>query len=123
MNECLTLSPADSGTEKAPATWTAYQDEHPVLSGGERLTGWSRTKVNGHDAWVAKLPVGDKAPVIRELWIDATRLTRARWPKQGTLPVVGLSDQGKHDNWFHGVTEFRFARADVKAWPMATDGE
>ena len=60
---------------------------------------------------------------FRELWIDGTRLTRSRWPKQGTLAVVGLSDKGKHDNWFHGVTEFRFAGADVKAWPTAADGE
>ena len=64
LNECLTLSPADSGTEKAPVIWAAYQDEHPVLSGGVRLTGWTRTKVNGHDAWVAKLPGGEKAPRI-----------------------------------------------------------
>jgi hypothetical protein len=123
LNEPLTLSPADSGTEKAPVVWSAYRDEHPVLSGGVLLTGWQRTKVNGRDVWVAKLPGGDKAPAIRELWLAGTRLSRARWPKQGTLSVVGLSDNEKHDNSFHGVTEFRFAGADVKNWPTVGDGE
>ena len=37
--------------------------------------------------------------------------------------MVGLSDKEKHDNWFHGVTEFRFAGTDLKAWPTAADGE
>ena len=58
LNECLILSPADSGTEKGLVTWAAYQGEHPVLSGGQRLTGWTRIKINGRDAWVAKLPGG-----------------------------------------------------------------
>jgi hypothetical protein len=123
LSEPLVLTPADSGTATQPVVWSAYHDEHPVLSGGRRVTGWTRTRVNGHDAWVASLPGGDKAPMIRELWLDGVRLSRARWPKQGTLSVAGLSDKGKHDNWFQGVKEFRYAGGDIKAWPTAADGE
>ncbi|MGC8642797.1 MAG: hypothetical protein ACP5XB_23300 [Isosphaeraceae bacterium] len=123
LDGALTLTPADSGTEKAPVIWSAYQGEHPVVSGGVRVTGWKRTKVNGQDAWVGKLPGGAKAPLVRELWLDGVRLTRSRWPKHGTFTVVGLSDKDKHNDWSHGVTEFRFAGSDLKAWPTATDGE
>jgi hypothetical protein len=123
LAEPLTLTPADSGTAQAPVVWSAYKDEHPVLSGGQRLTGWTKTTVNGHDAWTVKLPGGAKDFTPRELWLDGKRLSRARFPKQGTLRVVGLSDKEKHDNWFRGVTEFRFEGNDVKAWPSAADGE
>jgi hypothetical protein len=123
LDEALTLTPADSGTAKAPVVWSAYPNEHPILSGGVRLTAWTRTQVNGHDAWRVNLPRGDRAPLIRELWLGETRLTRARWPKHGTLAVAGLSDKEKHDNWFHGVTQFRFAGNDLKAWPNVADGE
>jgi hypothetical protein len=123
LERALTLTPADSGTEKAPVDWSAFQDERPVISGGVRLTGWTRTTVNGHDAWVAKLPGGEKAPLVRELWLDGVRLSRARWPKQGTFAVVGLSDNQKHNDWTRGVTEFRFAGSDLQAWPTIPDGE
>lgn len=122
LAEPLTLTPADSGTAQAPVVWSAYKDEHPVLSGGQRLANWTRTTVNGHEAWVARLPGGETA-TVRELWLDGQRLTRARWPKKGTLRVVGLSDKEKHDNWFKGVTEFRYEGNDLKAWPTAADGE
>jgi hypothetical protein len=123
LDEPLPLAPVDSGTEMAPVIWSAYRGEHPVLSGGVPLSGWTRTKVNGREVWVAKIPGGDKAPAIRELWIAGSRLSRARLPKQGTLTVVSRSDKEKHNNWSHGVTEFRFAGTDLRAWPIAADGE
>ena len=46
-----------------------------------------------------------------------------RWPHQGTLAVVGLSDNEKHDNWFQGSNQFRYAKDDLKAWPASADGE
>ncbi|MCY2952614.1 MAG: right-handed parallel beta-helix repeat-containing protein [Planctomycetota bacterium] len=122
LNEPLVLTPADSGTEQAPVIWSAYQQEHPVLSGGRRIPGWTQTNINGREAWVAKLPDGDGA-AFRELWLDGKRLQRARWPKQGTLAVANLSDGEKHDDWMKGVTEFRYSGEDVKAWPTAADAE
>jgi hypothetical protein len=123
LPEPLVLTPADSGSADRPVIWCAFQGELPVLSGGRKVTGWSKTAVNGKDAWVAKLPGGASGPAIRELWLDGHRLARARWPKQGTLAVEGLSDPGKHEEWSRGVTEFRFAGQDIKPWPSAPQGE
>jgi hypothetical protein len=123
LGEPLVLTPADSGTTEKPAVWSAYHDEHPVLSGGRRLTGWVPTKINGRDAWVTSLPGGPKAVEFRELWMDGQRLTRARWPKRGTLSVAGRSGSEKHDHWEHGVTEFRYDGSDLKSWPSAENGE
>ena len=121
LREPLTLTPDDSGTAQAPVVWASYQNERAVLSGGVRLGDWSATTVNGQKALVAKLPAGIALP--REMWVAGQRMSRARYPKQGTLRVVGLSDKGKHDNWFQGVTEFRFEGNDLKAWPSAASGE
>lgn len=123
LREPLVLTPADSGTAQAPVVWCAYQKERPVLSGGRRLTGWARTRLNNQDVYVTKLAGGDEAPVFRELWIEGKRLNRARWPKQGTLTVASLSDNAGHDSWSKGVTEFRYGGDDLKAWPTAQDGE
>jgi hypothetical protein len=123
LSQSLVLSPADSGTPEAPVTWSAYQNERPVLSGGQRLTGWNRTKLNGREAWVAKIPENGGPALFRELWLEGKRLTRARWPKKGTLEIVGLSDTEKHGDWSHGSNQFRFANHDVKAWATAGDGE
>jgi len=119
----LTLAPEDSGTQQAPMVWSAYEDEHPTLSGGRRITGWSKTAVNGREAWVAKVPEKSGPAVFREMWLEGKRLTRARWPKQGTLAVLDPGGIQKPENWTRGASQFRFAGGDVKAWSTATDGE
>jgi hypothetical protein len=37
LPETLVFTPQDSGTEKMPVTYAAYENEEPVLSGGTRL--------------------------------------------------------------------------------------
>ncbi len=118
----LVLTAADSGTAKSPVVWSAYPDEKPVLSGGQRLSGWTKTTVNGRNAWVAGLGGDPKSPTIRELWLDGKRLGRARFPKTGTLALEGLSGQ-KLNDWTKGATEFRYSGDDLKPWPAAGDGE
>jgi hypothetical protein len=122
LSQPLTLGPQDSGTPEAPVIWSAHQSGRPTLSGGQPIAGWTKTTVSGREAWVAKIPEGGPA-FFRELWLEGKRLTRARWPKEGTLAVAGLSDNEKHDDWTKGSDQFRYAEGDVKPWPTATDGE
>ena len=55
LREPLVLTPADSGTDGAPVIWSAYGDEHPVLSGGQRLTSWTRAIANGREVWTSEV--------------------------------------------------------------------
>ncbi len=121
LDQPLVLAPEDSGTERGPIVWSEYHDQRPVISGGQPLTGWTKTTVNGCEAWTARLPEGVAG--FHELWLDGRRLGRARWPHQGTLAVAGLSDTEKHDSPYRGTDQFRFAADDLKAWPTAADGE
>ena len=90
LREPLTLSPQDA-SGNAPITWIAYPNERPMLSGGQLLTDWKPTTINGRDAWVAKIPGGDQAVLFRELWLDGKRLFRTRWPYRGTLELADSS--------------------------------
>ncbi|HET6248129.1 MAG TPA: right-handed parallel beta-helix repeat-containing protein [Tepidisphaeraceae bacterium] len=123
LAEPLVLTPQDSGSEKSPVVWEAYKDEKPILDGGRRITGWQKTTVNGHDAWMAKLPAGDGAFFFRELWINGKLAQRARWPKAGTLAVAEMPKAKNHAEWRAPASAFYFHPGDVKAWPGGTDGE
>lgn len=123
LNQPLVLRPEDSGTEKAPIVWSAYGKERPTLSGGWRVAGWTKTVVNGNKAWVAQIPPNSGPTLFRELWLDGKRLSRARWPKHGTLEVAALTEKPKPADWKHGTNQFGYANEDLKAWPTASDGE
>ena len=123
LKQPLVLAPEDSGTQEAPIVWSAYGSERPTLSGGWRVTGWTKTAVNGREEWVAKIPENGSPALFRELWLEGKRLSRARWPKHGTLEVAALTEKPKPVDWFHGSNQFGYANADVKAWPTVRDGE
>lgn len=63
----LKLGAADSGV-----SWAAAPGAHPVLSGGQDITGWRQ---NTDGTWSAAVPDG---VTPRQLFIDGERATRAR---------------------------------------------
>ena len=69
----LTFSAADSGSDSAPVTWENFPEEHPVVSGGMPVSGW--THVSG-TLWQAKLP-GDTQP-FETIFYRGHRRLRAR---------------------------------------------
>ncbi|ROQ77548.1 parallel beta helix pectate lyase-like protein [Streptomyces sp. CEV 2-1] len=71
-DEPLRLGAADSGRNGRTITWTAAPGAHPVLSGGQDITGWHR---NADGTWSAGVPAG---VTPRQLFVDGRRATRAR---------------------------------------------
>ncbi|MBO0913114.1 right-handed parallel beta-helix repeat-containing protein [Streptomyces laculatispora] len=71
-DEPLRLGAADSGKNGRTITWTAAPGAHPVLSGGQDITGWHR---NADGTWSAGVPAG---VTPRQLFVDGRRATRAR---------------------------------------------
>lgn len=67
LDEPLKLGAADSGV-----TWAAAPGAHPVLSGGQDITGWRR---NTDGTWSASVPAGITP---RQLFVDGKRAVRAR---------------------------------------------
>jgi parallel beta-helix repeat protein len=108
----LTLTPEDSGL-----TLAAYRNEKPVISGGRRITGW--TKVEGKPGWwQASVPqVRHGEWYFRSLFVNGRRAQRARTPNEGFFRIQGASPEGH-------PAAFRFKPGDIrKEWAAAGDVE
>lgn len=110
LSEPLVLKPQDSGL-----VLSSYGTEKPVISGGQRITGWRPVVINEKNAWAAYLP-GTRGGkwAFHQLWVDGRRAVRARYPEDGYLGVVGLPD--KQPDWNHGNNRFVFRAGDFKPW-------
>jgi hypothetical protein len=116
LNEPLTLSPGDSGVDaKKPFLIAAYRNEHPVISGGRRVTGW-RKSASRPELWEAEVPeVREGKWYFHQLFVDGRRATRARTPNDGFFRIQGASPQDK-------PVKIKFAPGDIrKEW--ADDGD
>lgn len=113
LAEPLRLEPQDSGTTEAPVTWAAYPGERPVLSAGQRVTGWEETTVGEARAWVAPAPEG----FFRELWVNGARRFRPRLPKSGLYSIAGLNGPWQPGDPDKGpVKEFRVDPGILGEW-------
>ncbi|HYZ57450.1 MAG TPA: discoidin domain-containing protein [Streptosporangiaceae bacterium] len=64
----------DSGTGGYTVTYEAAPGAHPVISGGERITGWTQT---AGGVWEAQVPPGTQT---RQLYVNGVRANRASGP-------------------------------------------
>jgi hypothetical protein len=80
VSEPLVLTTEDSGTARAPITYTAAPGAHPVFSGGRLIRGWQPSS-NG--LWQAKIPeVNEGRWYFEQLWVNGERAIRARTPNK-----------------------------------------
>ena len=83
LEEPLVFGPADSGNDNFMVRYAAYPGETPVLSGGRRLTGWTRGENNRWTLDAAEA-AGSRWP-FRQLFADGERLPRGRFPNPPDL--------------------------------------
>jgi parallel beta-helix repeat protein len=83
LPDTLILGPEDSDT-----IWEAPHGEHPVISGGRVISGWTKS---AGAAWKADAP----GPYFHQLFVDGRRATRARTPNNGFFRIDGASSQSK----------------------------
>lgn len=101
LDEPLKLGAADSGV-----TWAAAPGAHPVLSGGQDITGWRR---NTDGTWSAGVPAGITP---RQLFVDGKRAVRAR----GEACAAATCDATK--TGMTGATA-----TGIDGWQRPTDAE
>ncbi|MCB7129597.1 MAG: right-handed parallel beta-helix repeat-containing protein [Candidatus Brocadiales bacterium] len=123
LSETLVFTPEDSGTEAYSITYTAYQDEKPVVSGGRRIVGpWKdyRGQIK-----VCTLPaVKEGKWRFRQLFLGGERQNRARMPndsydKNGTFYQIDGSDAEED----LGKDAFKYRDQDFKKWKNLEDVE
>ncbi len=108
--EPIVFSTTDSGEKNFSITYAAYENEIPIISGGEVINNWEK-KADG--SWLATLPekcAHDRK--FRELFINGRRAQRARQPNTDYLRVVKASEDR--------MSHFFFAPEDI---PASTNAE
>lgn len=141
LHKPLVVTPDDSGSPAPTSGWNffsgpersvtyaAYPGEQVVLSGGERITGWTATTVNGRDTWVTTLPDVKRGKWnFTQLWVHGKRARRPRLPKKGLFqiaePLGEVAWEGDPTQvLFVGQDQFRFHSDDLKAWRNIADVE
>lgn len=78
---------ADSGENGSAVIYRAAPGAEVILSGGRRITGWTR-----EDATTWRANAG-RGVDFRQLWIDGRRATRARTPNTGTMFTLATEKQ------------------------------
>lgn len=124
LREPLVFTSDDSGTTQAPITYTTYQNESVIISGGQRITGWKMDTVHGQACWVAELPeVAAGKWNFTQLFVNGTRAPRTRLPKEGLYRFTGLPEKSGNAWGNEGPLNAEFMPGDLKAWSHLDDVE
>ena len=100
LSETWVLSPEDSGTEQNPVTWSAYEGEEAVISGGLCLRlDW---KPYRDGVMVARTPPG---LVTDQLFVNGRRQSMARYPNYDST-----------SQYFDGWSPDAFDKARAARW-------
>jgi hypothetical protein len=111
LNQPLVLGPEDSGTLFSPVTWTAYDGETPVLSGGVSLQpAWKKTS-----SGILKAAIGTNRN-FRQLYMNGRKAVRARTPNAGSFLQFETDKQSDGFNIKSGLID---ASADLSGVEIA----
>ncbi len=91
MAEPLMLGPEDSGTDRFPVIYRAAAGTHPLITGEEKITGFT---VDARGYWVAQVPVtrnGQRR--FEQLFVSGRRAERAFSPDSGFYHMRSVSEQ------------------------------
>ncbi|MBW7453100.1 discoidin domain-containing protein, partial [Paenibacillus sepulcri] len=90
LTQTLLFTNEDSGKNGHQVIYQAYPGEHPILSGGQEITGWE--SIGGG---VFKAPIGNLE--FRQLYVNDNRAVRARTPNIGEFFRVKRWDRANQD--------------------------
>jgi hypothetical protein len=121
LSRPLDLTAADSGTNGHTVRWAAAPGAHPVVSGGDQVTGWRLTDP-AKGIWSAPAPAGLQT---RQLYVDGVRAQRATGPLPVTLKATATGYTASSDlmaSWRNpSDIEFVYTGGDPY-WSLSTGG-
>ena len=124
LSEPVVFAGEDSGTTESPITYTAYEKEKAVLSGGVAIAGWRSAELNGRQAWAAQLPaVAGGQWYFKQLFVNGARRPRSRLPREGTYRFGALLQPPRDIKWNQGQKAMLYAGRDIRPWRNLSDVE
>ncbi len=108
-----------------PVTIQPYEQEHPVISGGRVLSGWTEAVHRGQRAWTLTLDdVAAGRWHFRSLYVNNERRERPRLPKKGLYRIAHVPGMPVPTGWTsEGYDRFSLAKGDMKSFSNLTDVE
>lgn len=98
LTEPLQIEADSLSSENGSICFRAEKGTRPVISGGTRVTGWTK---NNNGLWIARLPENTgKRVQPRELFIDGKRAVRARHPNSGYLRIKEAGADNRTNFYF-----------------------
>jgi hypothetical protein len=120
LSNPLVFTPKDSGTANYSITYAAAPGERVVVSGGHRITNWSKGDGNVWSAEVPEVKAGKW--YFRNLYVNDKRATRARNPnaddKMPYFTLAGISLSQDKQTW-----AMKLAPEHVANWKNLSDVE
>lgn len=123
LNEPIVFGPKDSddnASDPTLITWTVSRGERALITGGRRITGWTKSR---GELWTATVPgVQEGKGYPREFFVDGKRAVRARTPnKDDATPcfqLKGATIAKDLSRWF-----YEFAPGQLQTWRNLKDVE
>jgi len=116
LDETFVLLPEDSGSAACPITYGAYPGEQPTISGGQVISGWQVSELNGVQCWTVTLPdVAAGQWHFTQLFANGERRSRSRLPKKGYYNFTGLPD-GHALDWYNTTHRANYAPDHIQHW-------
>lgn len=123
LSKPFILNAEDSGTEKNPITYLAFENEKPILSGGKTVSNWTKTDLNGHSVLVADLSkLSEQYIKFEQLWVNGHRAIQARTPNSGYLKVPTAQGVDTKDNTRSSTNDFSYYQKDEHYFEGIDDG-
>ena len=94
----LTFDDADSGNGGFYVKYVAYPGEHPLITGGKPITGWTVSDVTNN---IYSASAG--ATAFRQLYINGAKAIRARSPNLGANGEANFNRLSDWDKTAHNV--------------------
>lgn len=101
MSATVVFDQGDSGANGFSVIYRAYPGEAPILTGAQRITGWTLV-----GSGIYKAPVGGLR--FRQLFVNGTRAVRARTPNAGGYATLRGWDSAGH--------RIEIDRTDISQW-------
>lgn len=110
LQSTINVDPSDSGTPKSPTVIEAYHHEHPILSGGRTLAGWTKT---ADGRWHLLIPTVKSGQWnFEELWVNGNRRYRPRAPQSGYFHIASTKPATTPNIKF-GYDQFGYSVGDI----------
>lgn len=98
----------DSGTNGFNIVYRSYPGERPIISGGQKITGWTAAGNGTYRASVGALR-------FRQLYVNGVRAQRARTPNAGTFNQLR--------SWDTGGRRIEIASSEITNWQRLNEVE